>query len=156
MSNKMLSGNTINSENSIINLIQKGSLSGIQYLQRENKHIVVKSNKEKLLTKIDNEISTLSKRETLDLKYNMVTNNKGKTIKRYELRFWKQPNILNDTVDFMLKYKGRTVKFDESNNTFRCQNNVEVLVNELTNIRSVLSQLEEDNVFFKQMDKVNK
>ena len=43
MSNTMLSGNTINSENSIISLIQKGSLSGIQYLQRENKHIVVKS-----------------------------------------------------------------------------------------------------------------
>ena len=156
MSNKILSGNTINSENSIINLIQKGSLSGIQYLQRENKHIVVKSNKEKLLTKIDNEISKLSERETLDLKFQMVENKKGKTIKRYELSFWNHPNILNDTVDFMLKYKGRTIKFDESNNTFRCQNNVEVLVNELTNIRSVLSQLEEDNVFFTQMDKKNK
>ena len=58
MSNKMLSGNTINSENSIINLIQKGSLSGIQYLQRENKHIVVKSNKEKLLTKVKEKLWT--------------------------------------------------------------------------------------------------
>ena len=171
-----------NPTNSILNSIL--SNSSITTIDRIGM-IVKKSNKDKLLYKINSELRLIDERindkEDLVLHLHQIqktevvkdengkksitklvdgnndpifkTYSNGEFKYRVENRFWKNPK--GNEVSFDIKYKGKIISFDGmENKTFSCENDINVLRNEIQNIYNIIRQLDEsENVtFFNQID----
>ena len=148
--NNLNSGNTQNSNINVLNTILSKSENGLVFVKKTVVNSNCKTDKSKLIDRIKFEIKTINERDDLTLKsWKREVN--GIEVMRYESRFYRHPNILNDTIDFTIKYMGKMIKFDNNNNVFKCKNDKNILVNELKTILNVLSDLDEKHTLFQQI-----
>jgi hypothetical protein len=147
--------NVTNVQNENLQLLNELlQIGGIERV--ESKSISVSKNpKEKLLFSIKKEIGILNERNDL----NLIVYKKGENSKikkngeylpfkndRIENRFYKNP--IDNKVVFNLKYKGMIIPIGDGK-SFSCDNNVEILINNLNHFYSVIENLNEDNSIFK-------
>ena len=161
-----------------MNLLESILSEGTISLVENNSIIKSKTNKEKVLYKLDKEIELLNLRPDLMLEENNIQSTKpivgldgkksyqkllnedgskmykkddnGNLVKRIENRFWNNPK--NDSVSFNIKYKGIILRFEEmGNNIFSCKNDIEILKTSLLVIEKHLKNLESTHQFFTQI-----
>ena len=152
MENLKVSGNTINDElNNLVN--ELSNIDGLDFINRTNVGFTKKTNKEKIVDRILTEIKEIESRDNLNLKYTTVKNKNGKYVKRVEgNRFYRNPNLLTNTVEFNIKYKGRTLRFGPKK-MWKCKNDKNVLIDMLKSMLDIISGLDESHSFFQLIEK---
>ena len=144
------------SENQTKNEMEKlfeklSSCNGISLV--ENKTIS-KTPKDKILNSINKEIGILNDRDNLSLKTfnkgDSYINNKGETKNykndRIENRFDKNP--INNRVSFNLKYKGMILPINNNNQSFSCENSVEILIINYKKFYNIIENLDNNHQLF--------
>ena len=102
-----------------------------------------KTNKQKLIDSIENEISVICERENLELLTVGEDNN------RKELRFHNKPKE-NNTIEFNVKYKSKIVYLGNYE-VLNCENDVQTYVSNLEKCVEVVKSLNESDDLFKQL-----
>jgi len=111
--------------------------------------------KEKLINKIDDEINVVNQRNDLELKKRIkkIKNKDGEIIERSinEIRFWKKRKNEETLFGFNIKYKGKIVKFSKNDKIIGF-NTKDELIDKMTICRNYISDLNDSNTFFEQID----
>tara|TARA_B110000977_G_scaffold188858_1_gene257602 strand:+ start:108 stop:608 length:501 start_codon:yes stop_codon:yes gene_type:complete len=130
------------------------SCNGISLV--ENKTIS-KTPKDKILNSINKEIEILNNRNSLELKTfkkgEKYINKNGIECEylndRVENRFHKNP--INNIVSFNLKYKGMILPINNNNQSFSCENSVEILIINYKKFYKIIENLKNNHQLF-QLD----
>ena len=130
------------------------SCNGISLIENQT---ISKTPKNKILNSINKEIEILNNRDNLFLKTfkkgDPYINLKGETEyyknDRIENRFHKNP--INNIVSFNLKYKGMIVPINNNNQSFSCENSVDVLIINYTKFYQIIENLDNNHQLF-QLD----
>ena len=130
------------------------SCNGISLIENQT---ISKTPKNKILNSINKEIEILNNRDNLFLKTfkkgDPYINLKGEAEyyknDRIENRFHKNP--INNRVSFNLKYKGMIVPINNNNQSFSCENSVDVLIINYTKFYQIIENLDNNHQLF-QLD----
>lgn len=130
------------------------SCNGISLIENQT---ISKTPKNKILNSINKEIEILNNRDNLFLKTfkkgDSYINKKGETEyyknDRTENRFHKNP--INNRVSFNLKYKGMIIPINNNNQSFSCENSVDVLIINYTKFYQIIENLDNNHQLF-QLD----